>query len=242
MAIGLFVKMASDEVAEMIAGAGFDFVVIDTEHGPLSVRDVHGLIGHYLAHGVRPLVRLPDHGYGDGQRYLDAGATGVLVPHVETAGEARSVMQHFLFPPLGSRGMGISSRAGSWGFLPGGADEYVRVGNEDTLRIAMIESPEAIARLDEILAVPGLSAVFVGSGDLALAMGYSVAAPSVTDAIDDVIRRAVEASVAVGAVASHPSEIGRRRQQGCSFVAVGNDAGLFAAAARNLLEACRAGA
>ena len=77
--LGTFVKIPALEVAEIVGGAGFDFVIIDTEHALLSVRDVYGMIVVYSRMGVAPLVRITDHGYGDAQRYLDAGAAGVLV-------------------------------------------------------------------------------------------------------------------------------------------------------------------
>src|SRR5439155_20198727 len=93
------------EITENVAVAGFDLVVIDTEHALLSVRDVYSLLVVYSRMGVAPLVRITDHGYGDGQRYLDAGAAGVLVPHVSNATQAEATMRQFLFPPDGTRGM-----------------------------------------------------------------------------------------------------------------------------------------
>jgi 4-hydroxy-2-oxoheptanedioate aldolase len=84
--VGTFVKIPALEVAEIVGEAGFDFVVIDTEHALLSVRDVYSLLVVYSRMGVAPLVRITDHGYGDAQRYLDAGAAGILVPHVSNAG------------------------------------------------------------------------------------------------------------------------------------------------------------
>src|SRR5690606_1448013 len=97
--VGTLVKIPSLEVAEILGDAGFDFVVIDTEHALLSVRDVYGLVVVYSRMGVAPLVRITDHGYGDAQRYLDAGAAGVLVPHVSNARQARETMRQYLFPP-----------------------------------------------------------------------------------------------------------------------------------------------
>src|SRR6187402_2845360 len=136
-ALGIFVKIPAFEVVEMVSNAGFDFVVIDTEHALLSVRDVYEMITVYSRSGVVPLVRITDHGYGDGQRYLDAGAGGLLVPHLSTEGEAARTMRQFLFPPNGSRGMGAGGRANQWGATPGGAAEYMRFGDEEVARVAM---------------------------------------------------------------------------------------------------------
>src|SRR4051794_30683335 len=146
--VGTFVKIPSLEIAEIISAAGFDFVVIDTEHALLSVRDVYSLVVVYSRMGVAPLVRITDHGYGDGQRYLDAGAAGVLVPHVSNAAQAEATMRQFLFPPEGTRGMGFAARAGMWGALEGGTAEYVRAGREDVARVAMIEEREAVEDID----------------------------------------------------------------------------------------------
>lgn len=146
--VGTFVKIPALEVAEILGEAGFDFVVIDTEHALLSVRDVYALLVVYSRMGVAPLVRITDHGYGDAQRYLDAGAAGILVPHVSNAAQAAGIMRQYLFPPEGTRGMGYASRAGLWGTLPGGPAEYVRVGQQDVARIAMIEESESVEDID----------------------------------------------------------------------------------------------
>src|SRR6187399_992768 len=104
--IGTFVKLPALEVAEIIGDAGFDFVIIDTEHALLSVRDVYAMVVVYSRIGVAPLVRITDHSYGDAQRYLDAGAAGILVPHISNAKQAATTMNQYLFPPDGTRGMG----------------------------------------------------------------------------------------------------------------------------------------
>ncbi|HEY8480857.1 MAG TPA: aldolase/citrate lyase family protein, partial [Spirillospora sp.] len=205
--VGTFVKIPSLEVAEILGDAGFDFVVIDTEHALLSVRDVYGLVVVYSRMGVAPLVRITDHGYGDAQRYLDAGAAGVLVPHVSNARQARETMRQYLFPPAGTRGMGYAARAGRWGHLPGGPAEYVRAGQEDVARIAMIEERESVDDIGGILAVPGVDAVFIGPGDLSLSLGEPPGSPAVHDAVTRCIDAAVRAGVPVGTVVQGEEQI-----------------------------------
>ena len=238
-ALGTFVKIPAPEVAEIISLAGFDFVVIDTEHALLSVRDVYLLIVVYSRMGVAPLVRITDHSYGDAQRYLDAGAAGVLVPHVSNGQQAEATMRQYLFPPHGTRGMGYAARAGLWGSLPGGPAEYVRAGREDVARVAMIEEREAVDDLERILAVPGLDAVFVGPGDLSLSLGVAPDSDEVGAAVDRVIATAVAAGVAVGTVAQGAEQLRRRVEQGCRFVLAGNDTGLLNEGARRAVSDAR---
>lgn len=238
--IGTFVKLPALEVAEIIGAAGFDFVVIDTEHALLSVRDVYAMIVVYSRAGVAPLVRITDHGYGDGQRYLDAGAAGILVPHVSNAKQAESTMRQFLFPPAGTRGMGFAARAGEWGSIKGGAAEYVRHGQEDVARIAMVEEQESVDDLEGILAAPGVDGVFIGPGDLSLSMGVPGGSQPVRDAVTHSIETAVRAGVPVGTVVQAEADIRLRIEQGCSFIMVGNDTGMISRAARQTIAGAKA--
>ena len=237
--VGTFVKIPSLEIAEIIGAAGFDFVVIDTEHALLSVRDVYSLVVVYSRMGVAPLVRITDHGYGDGQRYLDAGAAGILVPHISNAAQAEATMRQFLFPPAGTRGMGFAARAGTWGALDGGAVEYVRAGQEDVARIAMIEEREAVEDIEAILGTQGVDAVFVGPGDLSLSLGVPGGSPEVHDAVTTAIKAAVLAGVPVGTVVAGEEQIRLRAEQGCRFILVGNDTGMISGAARRTLATAR---
>lgn len=237
--LGLFVKIPAPELVELVARSGFDFVVIDTEHALLSVRDVYQMVSLYCALGVMPLVRVTDHGYGDGQRYLDAGAAGVLVPHVSDAAQAEAVARQFLFPPDGTRGMGYAARAGLWGALPGGAAEYVRFGQEEAARVAMIEEAGAVDNIDAIMATKGIDAVFVGPGDLSLSLGVAMGDPEVGKAVDRAIDAAVAADVPVGTVVPDAVQARRRADQGCRFLLVGNDTGLFLGAAGKAVTAVR---
>ncbi|OZM80684.1 HpcH/HpaI aldolase/citrate lyase family protein [Pseudonocardia sp. MH-G8] len=238
-AVGTFVKIPAIEVAEIVGNAGFDFVVIDTEHALLSVRDVYSLLVVYSRMGVAPLVRITDHGYGDAQRYLDAGAAGILVPHVSNGVQAGAAMRQFLFPPAGTRGMGYASRAGLWGTLPGGPAEYVRAGQEDVVRIAMIEERESVDDIEAILAAPGVDGVFIGPGDLSLSMGEPMGSPAVHDAVTACIEAAVTAGVPVGTLVQGEDQIRLRAEQGCRFLLVGNDTGMLTAAARQTRSTAR---
>jgi len=148
-------------------------------------------------------------------------------------------MRQFRFPPEGTRGMGYAARAGLWGNLPGGPAEYVRVGQEDVARIAMIEEQESVDDLAGILAAPGVDGVFIGPGDLSLSMGVPGGSPAVHDAVTKCIATAVAAGVPVGTVVAGEDQIRLRAEQGCRFILVGNDTGMLGAAARATMATAR---
>jgi 2-keto-3-deoxy-L-rhamnonate aldolase RhmA len=135
--------------------------------------------------------------------------------------------------------MGYASRAGRWGHLPGGPAEYVRAGQEDVARIAMIEEKESVDDLVGILAAPGVDAVFIGPGDLSLSMGEPTGSPAVHDAVTKCIATAVEAGVPVGTLVQGEEQIRLRAEQGCRFLLVGNDTGMLGATARQIASTAR---
>jgi 2-keto-3-deoxy-L-rhamnonate aldolase RhmA len=159
-AVGTWVKLPAPEVVEIVAKAGFDVVVIDLEHTMLSLETVSTMIGLARLAGVRPLVRVPDHGHAVIQRVLDAGASGVVVPQVDTAEQARAVVACAKFPPVGTRGLSNSARAGDWGSVP--PAQYMRDGDADSVVVVQLESEAALRHGPEIAAVPGVDCVLVG--------------------------------------------------------------------------------
>jgi len=236
--IGTFVKIPSVETLEILKVAGFDFVVIDSEHAPLSLRDLDTLIAIGRNIGLPPLVRVADHGYGDVQRLLDAGAAGIFVPHVSTAAVAGTVLRQMLHPPKGVRGHGGGMRAGEWGMTAEGREAYVR--DADIARILMIEEAEAIANLDEILAVTGLGGIFIGPGDLSMSMGVRPDDPRLAEAIDSAFTRAKAAGIPVGGISGDPAQLAKMIDRGYDFVIGSNDLGLLGKAAKSLIDAARA--
>lgn len=170
--LGTFLKTATGHATEILGGAGFDFVVVDAEHAPFSRSDIDMLMMAARAAGIPSVVRVPDE--GEILNALDCGAAGVLVPHVASAETLRNIVSLCRYQG-GTRGFSNSPRAGNYGAR--GFADHIKTADASISIIAMIEDPEAIDRLDEIFAVEGLTAAFIGRGDLSARLG----APHVKD-------------------------------------------------------------
>lgn len=166
---GALLRMPSEELVEMLAVAGFDFILIDCEHGPADVASLRQHIAAAAMYGAEVLVRV-----GEGEdalilRALDSGAAGVVAPHLDSAEQARDVVAAAHYPPRGRRGFATYGRAGSYGSVSG-PDHKARLADE-TLVIGMIESPPAVSAVDKILAVEGIDGLMLGAADLAASSG-----------------------------------------------------------------------
>lgn len=236
--LGTWLKIASGEPVEIMAFAGFDFVVIDLEHAPLDLQTAYRMINSATALGLTPLVRVPDTTASTIQKILDAGAMGILVPHVDTVRQAEAAGRACRFPPHGVRGAGGTSRAGAWGLRPNA--DYLDIGNNDVLCIAQLESVEAIKAAPEILALHSVDAVFVGAADLSLSMGLTPTAPEVQELISTAIEAAHAAGKRCGlAFGGVPGQAAQAVHEGCDFVLLSNDTTMLAQAARGLVTAFR---
>jgi 2-keto-3-deoxy-L-rhamnonate aldolase RhmA len=238
--IGTFVKIPAVETLEILKLAGFDFVIIDFEHAPLTLADVNHMVLVARSIDLVPIVRVPDHGYGDVQRILDAGAAGILIPHVSTAEQCRTVMRQALHPPYGTRGAGGGMRAGDWGMTATGRASYASNGRDKVVRIPMIEEKDAVPNAEEILAVDGVDAVFIGPGDLSMTMGARMTDEPVQQAIETVFQVAKKRGVPVGSVAGDAAGARRLVDRGYDFVLVSNDTGMLGRTASTLISEIRA--
>ncbi len=162
--LGVLLRMPAEELVEMVAVSGFDFVLIDCEHGPADLVPLRQHIAAAQLHGVEVLVRIGSHEPALALRALDQGATGIVAPHVDDAATARALVDSVHYPPLGQRGFATYSRAGRFGLVdPVAHRERYR---DETLVFGMIESPAGVAAAAEVLAVPGLDGTMIGTADL----------------------------------------------------------------------------
>jgi 2-keto-3-deoxy-L-rhamnonate aldolase RhmA len=169
--IGTWVNtFSTPHITQVLATTGFDFIYIDMEHSSFSIETVGELCFSALLSGLVPIVRPPAKDAHLLSRPLDAGAMGLLIPHVDTPEEARAVVQATKYPPLGSRGLNL--RGVHTGFAQGNGETYVATMNEESLVLVQIESQQAIQNLDDILAIQGIDGAVIGRGDLSADFGY----------------------------------------------------------------------
>ena len=168
---GVMITFPSPPVVEMLGSLGFDWVLIDNEHGTITVDNSEDLIRAAELTGVAPIVRPVSNKPEIIAPFLDRGAWGVQIPHVNTAAEARAAVDAVKYHPHGHRGMFSGSRPAGYGFS-GSTAEYVEEANRNTLVCLMLEEVEAIENLPELVRVDGVDVFFIGSGDLSQSMGY----------------------------------------------------------------------
>jgi 2-keto-3-deoxy-L-rhamnonate aldolase RhmA len=162
-------QLRTPNIAMMAAACGFDALYIDLEHNPTSLETAAGICVAALGVGITPIARVSSHDPHDSTRILDCGAQGVMVPHVNTAAEARAIVEACRFAPFGHRS--AAGTVPSLGYAPLSQPEICRRLNHETLLIAMIETPEAVANAEAIAAVEGIDILHIGSTDLSTEMG-----------------------------------------------------------------------
>jgi 4-hydroxy-2-oxoheptanedioate aldolase len=196
-AFGVSVMFPSPQVVEMIGRLGFDWVLLDCEHGSLSPENVELMAMAAELAGVTPIARPWTNSPEAILRLMDRGVMGVQVPHVNTAADASRAVESVKFHPLGTRGLAAGTRPAHYGFNVSAAD-YVEEANRETLVCIQLEEAEALGNLDEILRVEGVDVLFIGPSDLSQSLGYPGRsdAPEVREAMD----RAFAAIVAAGKV------------------------------------------
>ena len=224
--IGLWSQIASPVATEAVAGAGYDFLVIDAEHAPNDVTTILPLLQVVAGYPVSPVVRLP---WGDvvlAKRYLDIGAQTLLIPFVETPEQAAEVVSFTRYPPEGVRGVATCHRANRYGRV---ADYPARAASELAV-LVQIETRRGLDNLEAIAAIDGIDGVFIGPSDLAASFGHlgQPAHPEVQEAITEVPGR-LAASGKPGGILSPVEETARHHiELGYRFVAVGSDLALLA--------------
>jgi len=207
---GVSVMIPSPQIVEMCAAAGFDWVLLDCEHGTLTLESVELMAMAAEASGItaiaRPVSRSPEHIL----QVLDRGVMGVQVPHVTTAAEAREVLAAVKYHPQGSRGLAAGTRAAVYD-SHGTLADYVKAANEQTLIAIQLEDAAAIENIDELLKVDDIDVFFIGPSDLSQSMGHpgNPKAPVVANAIDSSFRKMLSAGRTPGtpAVAESVREV-----------------------------------
>jgi 4-hydroxy-2-oxoheptanedioate aldolase len=223
---GLWVSLANAYAAEVVAGSGFDWLLLDTEHAPGGIDSVLAQLQAVAPYPVSPVVRPAANDTVLIKRYLDIGAQTLLIPYVQTADEARAAVAAMRYPPGGVRGVGGTTRATRFGRAPG----YAQQAEQALCLLVQIETGEALERLEEIAGVDGVDGVFIGPNDLAASLGRlgEPQHPQVVAAIEDALRRLKAMGKPAGILTPDPAFAARCIALGSLFTAVGSDIGVLA--------------
>ena len=227
--LGTWLTLPDPVVAEILSGAGFDFLVADGEHGPLATDDLVRLSIATRAAGVPLLYRVGANEPVRIMHALDSGASGVVIPQVRSVADVERAVAWCRYPPTGLRGV-APRRVSNYGR---DTAAYLAAANELVTCCIQVETAESVEHIDDLLAVPGVDALLIGPNDLAAALGHlgDIEHPDVEAAIDHVLTRAIAAGVPAGAWTPSATVTMRRRGQGFRFTTVGSDSGFLVSAA-----------
>jgi len=230
--VGLWSGLASPIAAEIIAGAGFDWIVIDGEHGPNDIPSLLAQLQSMRGGTAEPVFRLPWNDAVMFKRALDVGARSLLVPFVQNAEEARNAVAATRYPPLGIRGVSVAPRANDYGRIKG----YHHNAHLDICVLVQLESRSALAEIEAIAAVDGVDGLFIGPSDLAADLGHlgNPKHPEVQAAIKDAAERIRATGKSAGILAGNVDDVESLFELGFNFTAAGSDVGLLARGAENV--------
>lgn len=224
--IGLWASIPSNYTAEVLAGAGFDWLLLDTEHTPTDVETVFAQLQAVAPYPTHPIVRVPWNDRVTIKRYLDTGAQTLLIPQVDTPEQAKNAVAYTRFPDTGLRGVAGTTRATRFGRVR----NYFKRAAEEICTLIQVESREALGHIEAIAAIDGIDGIFIGPADLHASLGYlgERAHKDIMPVIDDAIRRIAKAGKAPGILTDSEENARRWMKCGATFVAVGADVGLLA--------------
>jgi 4-hydroxy-2-oxoheptanedioate aldolase len=233
VAIGIGVKFARTiDIAKAMKAADFDWLFIDLEHGSMSLDTASQIATAALDVGISPLVRVPNGEFGMATRLLDNGAMGIVMPHVDTADEAREIVSKLKFPPVGHRS--VSSGLPHLDYKPLGMRMIAETLNAAMLNVVMLETPQAIDNAEEIASVPGIDVLLIGSNDLCAEMGIpgDFANPRLGEALSRVVAACRKHGKWPGFAGVYDEALlPRYVEQGPLFVLCGTDISMLIAAA-----------
>jgi 4-hydroxy-2-oxoheptanedioate aldolase len=231
--VGPFQSIGSPMLTEIMGHAGFDFTILDQEHGPLTASGCVGLCAAAENVGMTPIIRARNNSAGEIQRALDIGG-GVEIPQIETVGDAEDAVTYSRFDPVGSRGLSPYVRSGDYD----GGDDYTDRQNEDRTVIIHVEGQRAVDNVAEIMQVEGIDVVFLGPYDLSQSLGIpgQVRDERVESQMERVCELAAEADTVVGTYADDPDMADRWIEVGVQYIALSVDAPIIRRRFETLLE------
>lgn len=238
--IGLMlVEIRQPSIMQVLSIAGFQFVLIDAEHGPFNIETIADLSRSAVRQGMTPIVRVTEASYTQITQALDSGAQGVMIPRITDPQQVRDVIQIMKYPPMGRRGSVLAR--GHTGFESGSVVDAMAQMNEETMLVVQVETKQAVERLDEIVSVPGVDAALIGPNDLSIALGVpgEMRDPVLEDAVQKTIRACEKHSV-VPAIHMNDVELGQYwAERGMRMISLNSELGHLGNAGRLAVDALR---
>ena len=232
---GAFLGLPGSSVAEILAAAGFGWLLIDHEHAPFELSDILSHLQAMASYDVAPIVRPVDDNPALLKKLLDIGVQSFLVPMVDTPEQARSIVRALRYPPAGTRGLGTSlARAAGWGQV----SDYLHKANDEICLLVQVETTDALQNLPQILQVEGVDGVFIGPSDLSASMGHvgDPTHPEVVTAISAGLAAIAAAGKYAGVLCLDPALVASYRASGANFIGVGVDTMILGQGARQLVQ------
>ena len=238
--IGFWSSLASNISVEILAGSGFDWLLLDCEHSPNEVSGLYSQLQAMMENATHPIVRPPWNDMVTIKRCLDAGVQSFLVPTVQSAEEAAAAVAHTRYPPDGVRGFAVATRASRFGRVK----NYHQRAPEEICVLVQIETQKGLDNLEAIAGVKGVDGIFIGPGDLSAGIGYlgDQGHPEVQRVIKDAIKRVVKAGNIAGILTPDEKLARDYMAAGCVFTAVGSDSGLLARGSEQIAQRFKASA
>ena len=237
-ALGAVLTMPSVQMAQALARMGFDWVLVDMEHYPMDVRDVHETIAAMAGTDTAPLVRIRWNRHWLAKPVLDVGALGIVFPMIRNREEAEEAVAAVKYPPEGVRGLGSTYAQLRWDLGPA---DYTRRANEEIVTVALIEHEQAVRNIGSIAGTPALDVAFIATSDLAASLGHlgDVQHPEVKEAIREIENAVLESDAVLGGIAGSAEAAIEMIQRGYRFLNLGSDIGLLSRTASTLLDSIR---
>jgi 4-hydroxy-2-oxoheptanedioate aldolase len=221
----MLIEFRQPSIMQMFSNAGFDFVIIDNEHGPFTIETIAELSRAGRGLGITPIVRVPELTYTHITQPLDAGAQGIMIPRITGASQVAEVVQMMKYPPIGRRGS-VMARAHT-NFRSGAVESAMELMNNETMLVVQIETVEAVEQMEEILCVPGVDVALVGPNDLSIAMGVpgKLTDPVFLKTVESVVAACTKAGIIPAIHMNDLDKAAAWASKGMRMVSISSEAG-----------------
>jgi len=237
--IGPFVKINSSEIVEILGLAGFDYIIIDCEHGPLDMLSAQDMIRAAKLVGMSPVIRISDNDPAMISRALDIGADAVQIPQICTKEDAEKAIIAGKFAPLGERGVCRYVRAAEYSNVE--KSKYFKKANNETMIIVQIEGKEGINNIDEILSVKGIDIIFIGPYDLSQSLGIigDVNNPKIGEMVEIITMKAKACGKRIGIFVENKEQALKFIELGVQYISYSTDAGIILSSFKEVIQQFR---